>query len=173
MKKIIFLYIFIFLFSLSSASEMTLKFIYNNEVFEIGDTNVSIIEKLGSPNRIYYEAFEQNPDFDLISYEYEDENEEETIFHFFRNEEKIIRITSSSSKFGILYNKKKLFCKSSSKNNIDELLGRGILIYIQEDGTKIYEYEHSNEYTKWFTFITQFFYDSNMLDFIYVTSELW
>ena len=57
-------------------------------------------------------------------------------------------------------------------NNIDTLLGKGILVYVQEDGTKIYEYEYSNEYTKWFTFIVQFFYTDNVFDSIVISGEI-
>ena len=71
MKKAYFLIIFALLISTVFAEEAP-KFIYNDELFEIGDTNVSIFEKIGAPKRIYYEAFEQNPNFDLISYEYRD-----------------------------------------------------------------------------------------------------
>ena len=172
MKKTYFLIIFALLISTVFAEEAP-KFIYNDELFEIGDTNSYILEKLGAPNRIYYEAWEYNSDYDLVSYEYKDEDGEETVFHFFRKEEKIIRITSSSRKFGISYQNTNYFCHTTSKNNIDALLGKGILVYVQEDGTKIYEYEYSNEYTKWFTFLVQFFYDNNELNFIYATAELW
>lgn len=172
MKKIC-IFVFLVLMMSTIFAEDVPKFIYNDKVFEIGDTNISILEKLGSPNRIYYESFEPNPSFDLVSYEYKDEEGEVTVFYFYREEERVIRITSSSKEFGIIHNEIKVFCKSSIKNDIEKLLGKGILVYLQEDGTKIYEYEYSNEYTKWFTFITQFFYDDNQLDFIFATFELW
>jgi len=60
----------------------------------------------------------------------------------------------------------------STKNDIEKLLGKGILVYLQEDGTKIYEYEYSNEYTKWFTFITQFFYDNNIVEGLFISGEI-
>ena len=170
MKKI---YIFIFLVLMTSTifAEDAPKFIYNDEVFEIGNTNVYILEKLGSPNRIYYEAFEPNQNFDLVSYEYKDDENNITVFSFYRGEEIIVRIESNSSKFGISYLDKCFFCNMSTKNDIEKLLGKGILVYLQEDGTKIYEYEYSNEYTKWFTFITQFFFNNNIVEGLFISGE--
>lgn len=167
-------YIFIFLVLLISTvfAEDAPKFIYNDKVFEIGVSNSYVLEKLGSPNRIYYEAFEKNSNYDLVSYEYKDEDGEKTIFSFYRGPEIIVRITSSSRKFGISYLGTNYFCHNTLKNNIDTLLGKGILVYVQEDGTKIYEYEYSNEYTKWFTFIVQFFYTDNVFDSIVISGEI-
>ena len=124
MKKTLCLSFFILLFYYLSASEIAPEFIYNNDSFEIGDTNISILEKLGSPNRIYYEAFEQNSNFDLISYEYKDDENNITVFSFYRGEEIIVRIESNSSKFGISYLDKCFFCNMSTKNDIEKLLGK-------------------------------------------------
>ena len=53
MKKIC-IFVFLVLMMSTIFAEDVPKFIYNDKVFEIGDTNISILEKLGSPNRIYY-----------------------------------------------------------------------------------------------------------------------
>ena len=168
MKKIIFLYIFIFLFSLSSASEMTLKFIYNNEVFEIGDTNVSIIEKLGSPNRIYYEAFEQNSNFDLISYEYKDENGNLTVFSFYRGSEVIVLINTDSNFAGIKTETSMILCGKMTKADIEKKIGKGILVCVESDDTLVYEYSFTNKLYPSFPIEYQFFYKNSILSGIVV-----
>lgn len=168
MKKTLCLSFFILLFNYLSASEIAPEFIYNNDSFEIGDTNISILEKLGSPNRIYYEAFEQNSNFDLISYEYKDENGNLTVFSFYRGSEVIVLINTDSDFAGIKTETSMILCGKMTKADIEKKIGKGILVCVESDDTLVYEYSFTNKLYPSFPIEYQFFYTNSILSGIVV-----
>ena len=167
MKKTYFLIIFVLLISTVFAEEAP-KFIYNDELFEIGDTNVSIFEKIGAPKRIYYEAFEQNPNSDLISYEYRDKYGKRTVFSFYRGSEVIVLMNSDSNLAGIKTENSSFICGKTTKTEIEKYLGKGILVSIEDNDTLIYEYSFSNKNYPSFPIDYQFFYKDTILSSIVV-----
>ena len=133
-----------------------------------GDTNISILEKLGSPNRIYYEAFEQNSNFDLISYEYKDENGNLTVFSFYRGSEVIVLINTDSDFAGIKTETSMILCGKMTKADIEKKIGKGILVCVKSDDTLVYEYSFTNKLYPSFPIEYQFFYKNSILSGIVV-----